>query len=83
MHGNARASTSLTYLYRLESLDGSLLKWGVTSNWEGRYSGEFLADKVMLRMTSGSRANMLDLERWIVERDPGPMNLEPWAGSFR
>ncbi|TFB94550.1 hypothetical protein [Cryobacterium sp. HLT2-28] len=31
---------------------------------------------------SGSRSNMLNLKRFIVERDPGPMNLERWAGDF-
>jgi hypothetical protein len=25
---------------------------------------------------------MAALERFIVERDPGPLNLENWAGSF-
>lgn len=31
-------------------------------------------------LTSGSRREMLNLERFIVERDPGPLNREPWAG---
>jgi hypothetical protein len=71
----------MTHLYRLEDLDGNLLKWGITSNLKGRYSSSFLEDKVLVPMTSGSRDQMLNLERWIVERDPGPLNFEPWAGS--
>ncbi len=81
VHGNSRASTALTHLYRLEDLDGNLLKWGITDNLKGRYSSSFLEDKVLVPMTSGSRDQMLNLERWIVERDAGPLNLEPWAGS--
>lgn len=33
-------------------------------------------------MQSGTRREMLNLERFIVERDPGPLNREPWAGAF-
>jgi hypothetical protein len=82
-HGNSRASTALTHLYRLENNDGQLLKWGVTSNLKGRYSARFLEDKAVVPMTSGTRDTMLNLERWVVENDPGPLNLEPWAGARR
>jgi hypothetical protein len=81
-HGNAKASPAQTYLYRLEDNDGSLLKWGITNSLKGRYSQSFLADKNLVPMTSGSRSDMLNLERWIVERNPGPLNREPWAGDF-
>lgn len=54
---------------------------GVTNGLKGRYSASFLEDKVMVPMTSGTRDQMLNLERWIVERDAGPLNFEPWAGS--
>ena len=33
-------------------------------------------------MDVGSRADMAGIERSLVERLPGPMNLEPWAGSM-
>ena len=29
----------------------------------------------------GTGREMLNLERWIVERDPGPLNRERWAGD--
>ena len=83
VHGNSRASQAVTYLYRLEDLDGNLLKWGITNNLKGRYSSKVLEDKVLVPMTRGSRDQMLNLERWIVERDPGPMNFERWAGAAR
>jgi hypothetical protein len=36
-------------------------------------------NKDMQIMMSGTRREMLDLERWIVERDPGKLNHESWA----
>ena len=80
-HGNSRASTAETHLYRLEDQKGNLLKWGITSNLKGRYTQKFLEDKNMIPMTSGPRDQMLNLERWIVERNPGPLNKERWAGT--
>ena len=32
-------------------------------------------------LTSGSRSEMLNRGRFIVEFDPGPLNFEPWAGA--
>jgi hypothetical protein len=32
-------------------------------------------------MTSGARREMLNLERWIVEHNPGELNHERWAGK--
>ncbi|MBG6214770.1 hypothetical protein RCH23_002806 [Cryobacterium sp. CAN_C3] len=31
---------------------------------------------------SGTRREILNLERFIVESDPGPLNSDPWAGAF-
>ncbi len=82
VHGNSAASTVTSYLYRLtSSATGSLLKWGISKNPIGRYTRGFMLDKDMQIMTSGSRREMLNLERWTVEHDPGPLNREPWAGK--
>jgi RHS repeat-associated protein len=82
MHGNSAASTVTSYLYRLtSSATGNLLKWGISKNPFGRYTRGFMLDKDMQIMTSGSRREMLNLERWTVEHDPGPLNREPWAGK--
>jgi hypothetical protein len=40
-----------------------------------------MRDKFMRILTSGPRQEMLNLERYIVEIDPGPLNNEPWAGA--
>ena len=61
-------------------LEGNYLKTGITSNPAGRYTQEFMSDKFMDIINVGSRSNMMDLERQIVEVDPGPLNFEPWAG---
>lgn len=82
VHGNSRLSPKTTYLYRLSDDEGNYLKTGVTSNPGSRYSQKFLVDKRLDFLTSGSRSNMLNLERFIVERDPGPLNFERWAGNF-
>jgi len=82
VHGNSAASTATSYLYRLtDGETGDLLKWGISKNPGSRYTQGFLEDKSMQLMTAGTRREMLDLERFIVERDPGPLNREPWAGS--
>ena len=47
-----------------------------------RYSQSFMQDKTMEILQSGSRPEMPNLERFIVERDPGPLNFERWAGMF-
>ena len=46
-----------------------------------RYTGGFMADKQIFRYATGTRADMLRLERQFVETQPGPLNLEPWAGA--
>ncbi|MEV0794771.1 DNRLRE domain-containing protein [Kribbella sp. NPDC050459] len=76
VHGNSRASTALNYLYRLEDKNGNLLKWGITNDLARRYSQTFLKDKQLIPMTSGTRDEMLNLERWIIERDAGPLNQD-------
>jgi hypothetical protein len=81
LHGNSRLSDAPTSLYRLEDLNGTYLKTGITSNPAGRYTQEFMSDKFMNIINVGSRSNMMDLERFIVEFDPGPLNFEPWAGA--
>ncbi|NJI60153.1 hypothetical protein HCX50_12020 [Microbacterium oxydans] len=82
LHGNSRGSTATTTLYRRETEDGVLQKWGITANVGARYSPAELGNDVLMPMTYGTRADMLNLERWIVSRNPGPLNFEPWAGSI-
>jgi RHS repeat-associated protein len=81
VHGNSAASTVTTYLYRLTTKSGKLLKWGISNNPFRRYTSKVMADKDMQLMTSGARREMLNLERWIVEHDRGELNHERWAGT--
>lgn len=78
---NAALSGRVTYLHRLTADDGEFLKWGVTYNPAKRYSAREVIGRDMQIFTSGTRRQMLDLERWIVERDPGPLNRESWRGN--
>jgi hypothetical protein len=82
VHGNSRASEETAYLYRLEDrATGEHLKWGVTDDPAHRYTAEFMSDKRIVIEEQGARGDMLDLEREMVELDPGRLNSEPWAGA--
>jgi hypothetical protein len=81
VHGNSLLSTRPTTLYQLYTDEGQFLKWGISQNMSTRYSGSFMADKQIFRYADGPRANMLRLEREMVETRPGPLNFEPWAGK--
>jgi hypothetical protein len=48
---------------------------------EDRYSNAFNAETFMLSEATGSRYEMLQQERQLVEQFPGPLNFEPWRGS--
>jgi hypothetical protein len=82
VHGNSANSSRTTYLYRLtDTYTGQYLKTGISSNTARRYTRAFMKDKRLDPMSSGSGREMLNLERYIVERDPGPLDFEPWAGT--
>jgi len=80
-HGNSTSSTRPTYLYGLFEKDGTFLKWGVTQDLSKRYSAGFLEMHEIIPYNFGPRRTMLNLERGLVETQPGPLNFEPWAGS--
>ncbi|HEU4806709.1 MAG TPA: hypothetical protein VFT01_00480 [Homoserinimonas sp.] len=82
IHGNSASSPATAYLYRLYDSAGNYLKTGISKNPGTRSPRSFMRDKDMEILQSGSRREMLNLERFIVERDPGPLNHEPWAGAF-
>ncbi len=66
-------------VYRGLSLIVSFLKNGVTINLDTRYTKAYMADKDILPITSGTRADMLSLERQRTLSNPGPYNNESWA----
>jgi hypothetical protein len=47
----------------------------VSQDPAARYSKTFMADKIIDPIASGSRADMLALERQMVTQNPGPLNL--------
>ena len=81
IHGNSLSSPRTAYLYRLEDAEGNLLKWGVTQDMAKRYPQSFMDDKLMQEVGRGTRADMIRLERGLVETQPGPLNFERWAGA--
>lgn len=83
VHGNSRLSGRTTYLYELQTKTGEFLKYGISVNPNARYSTSFMRDKVIDRITSGTRADMLALERQMVTVNPGPLNRESWAVKAR
>ena len=80
VHGNT-AGSQAAWLYRLESNTGELLKWGVSQDPYSRYSATFMRGKRIVPVQQGPRRHILDIERDLVERTPGPWNHERWAGS--
>ena len=80
-HDNARASTAPAFLYGRFDGAGNFLKWGISQNPATRYSSTQLGQQGFLRpYRSWPRSQILDLERRLTERFPGPLNFEPWAG---
>ncbi len=82
-HGNSRNSPRTVWLYALYDGFDNFLKWGISQNPATRYSGSFLNSMgggQVIPIASGSRSDMLDLERLLCEYSPGPLNNEPWAG---
>ena len=80
IHGNSLDSPVTAYLYRLLTKEGEYLKTGVSGNLAVRYTKAYMEDKRFQILQSGTRRDMLALERKIIERNPGPLNREPWAG---
>jgi len=83
IHGNSRLSPRTAYLYELSTTDGTFLKYGVSQNPAKRYLRTFMEGKLVEPIASGSRAEMLTLERQMVTHNPGPLNFEPWAVKTR
>jgi hypothetical protein len=83
VHGNSLMSPRTAYLYRLETKGGDFLKWGISQDPYTRYSQTFMLKNNIRIFGQGTRAEMSALERYMVESQPGPLNLEPWAGRAR
>jgi hypothetical protein len=77
-HGNRKDNPNCTTLYKLVNPDGSVSKWGITSeaNPLNRYSKAELRDRRFVSVATGSRMDMLSLERALTSRFGGAENKE-------
>jgi hypothetical protein len=81
-HGNT-VGNQPAELYALIDSNGRFLKWGVSQNPNTRYSKSELNGGRVVVVGSGTRDEMIALERALTESMPGPANNEPWAGSAK
>jgi hypothetical protein len=80
-HGNSKNSDRIATLYGRYDEHHNLQKWGISQNPDKRYTRPQLGTDELKPMATGSRSEMLKMERDLVETNPGPMNHEPWAGA--
>ena len=80
-HGNSIDSEIPATLYGRFDSDGNFEKWGISQDPSTRYSTTVLDGGQLKTYRSGPRSEILKQERRLVERFPGPLNKEPWAGS--
>ena len=82
-HGNTISSDTEATLYGKFDKNGNFEKWGISQDASSRYSRKELAGGRLKEYRKGPRDQMLNQERRLVERYPGPKNNESWAGSKR
>ena len=82
-HGNSLSSPITASLYMRYSPTGVFQKFGITGNLKNRYSKNALGADSIVEIGSGARWAIANIERTLVERYGGPMNLEAWARSKR
>src|ERR1700685_1271232 len=81
-HGNTIGNQPAE-LYALVDSNGKFLKWGVSQDASSRYSKNQLNGGRVVVVGSGTRDEMISLERALTESMPGRLNNEPWAGSAK
>ncbi|WP_340614666.1 RHS repeat-associated core domain-containing protein [Xenorhabdus thailandensis] len=77
IHGNSKHSPKPAYLYELSTDKGEFLKYGISQNPSKRYTKNYMKNKDIREIDSGTRADMLKKERELVTQNPGPLNKEP------
>ena len=78
-HGNT-AGSQPAFLYARYDAEGNFLKWGVTQDLASRYTRAELNGGYLTEIREGPRSTILQIEHWLVETKPGPLNHESWAG---
>jgi RHS repeat-associated protein len=79
-HGNLKTNTTEATLYGKFDNDGNFLKWGKSQNPQYRYTNTELDGGYVKPYRTGPTDQILDQERKLVERFPGPENNELWSG---
>lgn len=79
-HGNTAGDQPAT-LYERYDADGNFQKHGVSQDPSRRYTQKELDGGYLIETQAGPRREILQIERDLVETNPGPLNREPWAGS--
>jgi hypothetical protein len=82
IHGNSFSSTKPTTLYGLYEKTGKFLKHGISSDPLKRYTGKYMADKILVPVLVGARKKIATLEKLLVKQMPGELNHEGWAGDL-
>lgn len=80
-HGNTLDNTPTQIYRRVSDLDDSYQKTGISNDAHKRYAAEELGFDRVDVVGTRPRTQAAKLERFIVERWPGPLNKEPWAGK--
>ena len=81
VHGNSRNREFPAMLYNRFDAEGNFQKWSITQDTNTQYTASDLNGGRLRPYRTGSRSEILNRERRLVERFPGPDNNEPWAGS--
>jgi RHS repeat-associated protein len=80
-HGNTLNDVATT-IYKQVDVNGDFLKYGVAKDHNKRYSLDTLdGGRLLPSSRQIPRTRAIKIERFLTERNPGPLNKEPWAGK--
>ncbi|MCP4297487.1 MAG: hypothetical protein GY786_17960, partial [Proteobacteria bacterium] len=79
-HGNT-LNREQTEIYIKRDADGNNEKIGISKDSATRYTQQELDGGKAVPIGNRPRVRAAEIERFMVERKPGPQNKEPWAGK--
>lgn len=79
-HGNT-LNNEPTTIYRKVDENGNLQKYRISKNPDTRYTKDEVGKGNVIPIGKRPRNKAAEIERNLVERNPGPENKEPWAGK--
>jgi len=81
VHGNTLDNTPTEIYQRVSEFDNIYQKTGIANDAMRRYAVDELGGDIIIPLGTRPRVQAAAIERFIVERWPGPLNREPWAGK--